>query len=131
AGTCGVSLRQGRRYDRAVFRSANDGNAMKFGSTRGFLALLSAVASALCLGLAAPASGLGAVAALQDDRLALLPLDQLETRMDMLAATGAKVARVDLYWANVAPTRPANIDDPNDPAYQWARYDEIFTGLKA
>jgi hypothetical protein len=104
---------------------------MRFGSRSGFLALLSACASVLCLGLAVPASGLGAVAAVQDDRLALIPPDQLETRMDMIAASGAKVARVDLYWQNVAPTRPANMDDPNDPAYKWDRYDQIFVGLKA
>jgi polysaccharide biosynthesis protein PslG len=104
---------------------------MKFGSTRGFLTLLSACASALCLGLAAPASGFGAVPAVQDDRLAVLPMVELETRLDMIAATGAKVTRVDLFWSDVATAKPAHPEDPNDQAYVWDRYDQIFLGLKA
>lgn len=104
---------------------------MRFGSTSGLFALLRACASVLCLGLAAPAAGFGAVAAVQDDRLAVLPMDQIESRLDMIAATGAKVTRVDLFWSDVAPTRPTFMDDPNDPAYLWDRYDQIFIGLKA
>jgi hypothetical protein len=103
---------------------------MKTRSASGFSALLTACASALCLALAAPASGLGAVAAVQDDRLAVLPIAELETRLDLLASTGAKVARVDLFWADVALKKPARPEDPADLAYVWDRYDQIFIGLK-
>jgi hypothetical protein len=32
---------------------------------------------------------------------------------------GVRVYQVDLEWSQAAPTRPANPQDPNDPAYQW------------
>jgi cellulase (glycosyl hydrolase family 5) len=104
---------------------------MKTRLASGFSTLLTACASALCLALAVPASGLGAVAAVQDDRLAVLPIADLENRLDLIASTGAKVARVDLFWADVALSKPARPEDPADLAYVWDRYDQIFMGLKA
>jgi hypothetical protein len=32
---------------------------------------------------------------------------------------GVQVLQLDLPWADVSPTKPANPQDPNDPAYQW------------
>jgi hypothetical protein len=32
---------------------------------------------------------------------------------------GVKVFQIDLNWAETAPTRPADAQNPNDPAYQW------------
>lgn len=32
---------------------------------------------------------------------------------------GVQVFQIDLNWADAAPTRPANAENPNDPAYQW------------
>jgi hypothetical protein len=76
-----------------------------------------------------PAVGLGAVAAVQDDRLAVTPLNEINARLNLIAKSGARVTRVDLFWSNVAPTRPRNPDNPKDKAYQWAHEDAIFTGL--
>jgi len=86
------------------------------------------VASAL-LALAAPATG--SVVALQDDRLPNHSGPELEARLDMLAASGTRVTRVDVLWDQVAPSRPADPRDPDDPAYRWDRYDEILRGLTA
>ena len=65
----------------------------------------------------------------QDDRLAVAPLDELEWRMGLVDQTGARLTRVDVLWNEVAPTRPAHPTDPNDPAYHWTRYDMIAAGL--
>jgi hypothetical protein len=32
---------------------------------------------------------------------------------------GVNVFQIDLDWAQVAPTRPTDAEDPTDPAYQW------------
>jgi hypothetical protein len=81
------------------------------------------------LALAVPATGFAAIAAVQDDQLPVVPLTQIETRTQLVASTGARVARVDLLWSDVAPTRPANPTDPNDPAYRFERYDRIMAAL--
>jgi hypothetical protein len=36
-----------------------------------------------------------------------------------------QVIRYDLSWAHVAARRPAVATDPNDPAYDWARTDQV------
>jgi hypothetical protein len=41
-------------------------------------------------------------------------------------AVGARIVRVQVRWASVAPTRPLNGADPNDPAYRWSRVDEAL-----
>ena len=38
--------------------------------------------------------------------------------------TGISVIRDQTAWAVAAPTRPANEENPNDPAYRWATIDE-------
>ena len=86
-----------------------------------------AIAGAAAAALAVPSTGVGAVAALQDDVLAIAPLNEIPTRVEMVKQTKAKVTRVDILWNFVAPTRPANPTDPNDPAYDWSRLDLIFT----
>jgi hypothetical protein len=78
----------------------------------------------------APAVAQGATVALQDDRLPVVPMEELEQRLDLFKSTGAKVARVDLFWSDIAPTRPRKAADPADPAYDWTRADAIFKGLK-
>jgi len=93
--------------------------------TKGLVGLGAALALGACL----PATGLGAVPAVQDDRLAVTPLNEINARLNLIAKSGAKVTRVDLFWSNVAPTRPKNPDNPKDKAYQWAHEDAIFTGL--
>ncbi|HWH15529.1 MAG TPA: hypothetical protein VNT51_12360 [Miltoncostaeaceae bacterium] len=82
--------------------------------------------------VAVPASGaLGAVAAIQDDRLVSAPIETIDARLDTLKQTRARVARVDVFWSEVAPTRPARPTDPADPSYVWTRVDAKIAGLKA
>jgi hypothetical protein len=38
-------------------------------------------------------------------------------------SAGASVTRLFLAWKRVAPTRPLNPADPNDPAYRWSNFD--------
>jgi hypothetical protein len=71
----------------------------------------------------------GAVVALQDDRLPVAPIETLPARLDLIEATGVTTTRVDLQWAAIAPSRPADPRDPDDPAYDWARTDLIMLGL--
>jgi polysaccharide biosynthesis protein PslG len=83
----------------------------------------------LALSLSLPAAGLGALAGVQDDRLAVTPLKDINARLNLIAKSGAKVTRVDLFWSEVAPTKPRNPDNPKDRAYKWQHEDAIFTGL--
>lgn len=91
------------------------------------LAITGAAAAALII----PSTGVGAVAALQDDVLAIAALPQIPERIALVKATKAKVARVDILWNFVAPLEPSNPTDPNDPQYDWSRLDAIFTGFAA
>ena len=90
-----------------------------------------AIAGAAAVALAAPATGMGAVAALQDDVLTIAPLPQVPQRVELVKQTKAKVTRVDILWSFVAPNRPANPTNPADPAYDWSRLDAIFSQLSA
>lgn len=67
---------------------------------------------------------------LQDERLPVAPLNEIPSRLDRLKASGATYTRVDVLWAQVAPTRPAAPKDPADRAYEWARTDAIIDGLR-
>jgi hypothetical protein len=89
-------------------------------------------AAALCLLAASAAGASGApVLSLQDDELVNVRGAALEARLDALAATGTRATRVDVLWSEVAPRRPADPRDPDDPAYDWSRYDAIVRGLRA
>jgi hypothetical protein len=72
---------------------------------------------------------IGAVAAVQDDHLTIEPLEGLPGRLDLIADTGVTTTRVDLFWRDIAPSRPADPSDPADPAYDFARADLILRGL--
>jgi hypothetical protein len=85
--------------------------------------------AAIGCALAVPSVGMAAVAGVQDDRLPTIPLNGLDARVGQIAATGAKVVRVDLLWSQVAPVKPASPGNPADPAYRFATYDTIFLGL--
>lgn len=85
---------------------------------------------ALALVAAAPAFG-APVVAIQDDQISNDPnAETIAYRVAQLASTGAKWTRVDIDWSYVAPTRPANADDPDDPAYDWSRYDTMLSALR-
>ncbi len=94
-------------------------------ATTGLAVAVAAVA------LAVPATGVAGVTAIQDDVLATAPLSEIPNRVQLVKDTRVKVTRVDILWQLVAPTRPANPRNPNDPAYDWSRLDAIFTGLAA
>jgi Glycosyl hydrolases family 39 len=106
-------------------------------STRGVVVGLVAVAAAIALVVGTVACGggsgdeepVGAVAAVQDDRLAIDAIDALPARLDLIADTGATTTRYDIFWAQVAPRRPADPRDPADPAYDWSRADAVLEGL--
>lgn len=68
---------------------------------------------------------------LQDDQLGIVPLDLIPSRVERIAASGAKYTRVTVSWVEVAANPPASPRDPADPAYAWDRYDAIFDGLSA
>lgn len=63
------------------------------------------------------------IAAVQDDHLPVDPVETVPERVRLIAETGARVTRVDFFWANIAPERPAAPRDPDDAAYDWARTD--------
>ena len=102
----------------------HDASAPRRALTGAALALAAGVALAL------PATGMGGIAAVQDDVLTIAPASQIQSRIDLIKATNAKVARFDILWSFVAPTQPANPIDPADPAYDWSRIDQIMKGLK-
>lgn len=87
------------------------------------------IAAALMAGAALPAIGMGAAIGLQDDRMAAAPASEIPGRIEMLKATGTQVARLDLFWATAAPTRPANGASQADPAYNWTWADTTLCGL--
>lgn len=39
---------------------------------------------------------------------------------------GAQVLRMNLYWNQVARSRPADPTNPDDPAYDWSKWDEAL-----
>lgn len=47
-----------------------------------------------------------------------------------LADLGADVVRMNLYWNEVAKTRPKKPTNPKDPAYDWERYDTAMERAK-
>ena len=47
--------------------------------------------------------------------------------MDRTAQVGADVIRVNMYWGNVAPSKPENPRDPGDPAYAWKPFDTAIS----
>lgn len=72
----------------------------------------------------------GPVAAVQDDYLpAAAAIEDLPARLDLIARTGVTTTRVDLFWSDIARSRPADATDPADPAYDFARADTILSGL--
>ena len=97
--------------------------------------LLAALAALACAwapaALGAPEETLppGLTLSVQDDHLAVTSEPGIEARLDLLAATGVRVTRLDVLWNAVAPFRPADGADPNDPAYRWSRYDLVVDGL--
>ncbi|MGD9572197.1 MAG: cellulase family glycosylhydrolase [Thermoleophilia bacterium] len=71
----------------------------------------------------------GAIIAVQDDHLPVDPIETIPARLDLIGDTGVTTTRVDLHWAQIAPSEPADPRNPADPAYDWSRADLIMLGL--
>jgi len=67
---------------------------------------------------------------LQDDQVTVAAERSIQPRLDLFRDSGARLGRIDVFWSDVAPTRPANAADHTDPAYNWRKYDIIFRGLR-
>src|SRR5262249_36143128 len=106
-------------------------------STGGFMRklalaiMLSGTIAACTAATATPASAArGILYGIQDD--AWLRYDyqgSLTDRVLKLKSMGVGIVRFTLHWNEVAPTKPTDAKDPNDPAYDWSAYDEIFGTL--
>lgn len=66
---------------------------------------------------------------LQDDRLVTAPVGEIPARLNRLKVSGARFTRIEVAWAQIAPSKPADPGDPDDSAYQWGRTDAIIDGL--
>ncbi len=93
------------------------------------LARLAAAAAAAAL-LAVPAASAspGLLVGMLDDANTLNFPDATFATLGQLHA---QVARMNLSWRTVAPTRPARPGDPTDPAYRWDTYDAAVAAAKA
>jgi hypothetical protein len=88
-----------------------------------------ALAAAAGAALALPSTGMGGVAAIQDDILTTAPSAEIPARLTLVRDTRAKVARFDILWSFVATRQPVNPADPADPAYDWSRIDQVMIGF--
>lgn len=73
----------------------------------------------------------GVFPGVQADQLASGPLEEIDTEMVDLAATGTKFSRFTILWNQVALARPADATNPDDPAYDWSRIDRIACSMDA
>ena len=87
-----------------------------------------------CAALIAPSLAVASPTArfgIQDDAWLLYGAGTLEQRLTTLDELGTTTVRFTLRWDQVAPRRPAHPLDPNDPAYDWSRFDSVLQGLHA
>jgi hypothetical protein len=88
-----------------------------------------AVAAAAGAALALPSTGMGGVAAIQDDVLTTASITEIPQRLQLVRNTRAKVARFDILWSFVTTRQPVDPTNPEDPAYDWTRVDQVLIGL--
>ena len=72
---------------------------------------------------------MGGVAAIQDDVLTTAPITEIPARCSSSRNTQTKVARFDILWSFVATRQPVDPTNPEDPAYDWTRVDQVLIGL--
>ncbi len=90
----------------------------------GLAALVAVTLATASPGLSAPGMDVG----FYDEGLTLeYPTDY---GFSTLSDLGADVLRLNLYWYQVAPTKPRNGANPADQAYRWARYDRAIARAK-
>lgn len=93
------------------------------------LALFAAsVAVAALLVVPAASASRGLLVGILDDANTL---NFPEQTFPTFAELHARVARLNLSWRAVAPTRPTRPGDPTDPAYRWETYDTAISAAKA
>lgn len=80
--------------------------------------------------VAVPASGLGAVAAVEDDRIINVDPQDVPARVNLIKKTGAKVSMIDIFWSRVAPKKPRNPAKHTDPAYDWSLIDAMAIEMR-
>ncbi|MEZ5102770.1 MAG: glycosyl hydrolase [Thermoleophilia bacterium] len=93
------------------------------------VALLAAIAALAFAGQAAAASKMFVGG--QDDRSFQLLANRGELLDRAVNEAGWKILRTNVAWYTVAPTRPANGADSNDPAYNFAALDELVNNARA
>jgi hypothetical protein len=95
---------------------------------RRLVSLAAACAAVVLLAVPAASASRGLLVGVLDDANTLnFPQPTFAT----LAQLHAQVARLNLSWRAVAPTRPARPGDPADPAYRWETYDAAINAAKA
>jgi hypothetical protein len=92
-----------------------------------------AVVAALALLAASASAGasVGAKYGIQDDAWLMYGPGTLPARVSTLRGLGAGLVRFTLRWDAVAPAKPANGRDPEDPAYRWGVYGDVLDQLHA
>jgi hypothetical protein len=81
-----------------------------------------ALAVLAALGVAGPASGASRLDFGIQDPLSFEEPDP-GGAFDAVRNQGMRIVRIPLTWSSVAPTKPRNPEDPNDPAYNWGPID--------
>jgi hypothetical protein len=107
-----------------VFRHARYGRAV---------AVLAAACASVALNAAAapPARAApGVEFGLTDDAWLLDGPGTLDERLATLQRLGVQIVRYSLRWDQIARNRPANPQDPTDPAYDWSTVDPVVSGLR-
>jgi hypothetical protein len=66
---------------------------------------------------------------IQDDAWLSYGPGTLTDRVDRLRELGVGLVRFTLPWNEIAPRPPSDPRDPDDPAYQWSRFDAVLEGL--
>jgi hypothetical protein len=94
---------------------------------RGFGAVFVA-AFALLAAVPAQASA-GAQFGIQDDAWLMYGPGTLNERVTTIQNLGAGLVRFTLRWDRVSPSKPANVRDPDDPAYNWGVSGEVLDAL--
>jgi hypothetical protein len=98
---------------------------------RGFLACLGAIALACALTPGAASAAPGIAYGLTDDAWLANGPGTTDDRMTTLEGLGVQVVRFTVHWDEVAPTEPAAPEDPQDPAYDWSKPNEVLDALRS
>jgi beta-glucosidase/6-phospho-beta-glucosidase/beta-galactosidase len=89
------------------------------------------MAAALCVSAAPAAASRYAQYGVQDDGWLMYGSGTVDQRIETLQSLGVHLVRLSIRWDQVAPTRPADERDPDDPAYLWAQYGVVLDALHA